>query len=92
MIAPQDCKEARRKLGLSAAGMALALGLTDGRAVRRYEAPAGSRTARCPQGPLAVLYRLILAGALRAEDLLDPPAPSGAPCAAEAPAGRRPEN
>lgn len=59
-LTPAACKEARHKLGLSASQMALALGLSDGRAVRRYEAASDTATAREPQGPLAVLYRLIL--------------------------------
>jgi hypothetical protein len=57
-------------LGLSASQMARALGLSDGRAVRRYEAPSDTATAREPQGPLAVLYRLILDDVLCAADLL----------------------
>jgi len=69
-LTPEQCKEARRKLGLSASQMARALGLSDGRAVRRYEAAADKATAREPQGPLAVLYSLILAGRVRSKDLL----------------------
>lgn len=68
-LTPEDCREARRQLGLSSAAMARALGLYDGRAVRRFEAAADAASARAPQGPLAVLYRLILAGALSADDL-----------------------
>lgn len=70
-LTPHDCSEARRKLGLSASAMARALGLSDGRAVRRYEADAAAATARTPQGPLSVLYRLILAGRVAAQDFQD---------------------
>ena len=68
-LTPQDCKEARRKLGLSAEKMARAVGLSDGRAVRRFEADHGSSTGRTPQGPLECIYRLILAGRVDKDDL-----------------------
>lgn len=68
-ISPARCREARAMLEASAADMARLLGLSDGRAVRRFETEASHATARTPQGPLAVLYRLILAGALTRADL-----------------------
>lgn len=71
-LTPSDCREARRKLGLSAAAMARAMGLADGKSIRRFEAPGDAATARRPQGPAAVLYRLILAGRVRAQDLAPP--------------------
>jgi transcriptional regulator with XRE-family HTH domain len=68
-LTPDQCRHARQLLGFSASEMAARLGLSDGRAVRRFEAGEGAATARAPQGPLAVLYRLILAGRLTAQDL-----------------------
>lgn len=68
-LGPEQCREARRKLDFTLSQMARALGLSDGRAVRRFEAPDGSATARTPQGPCAVLYRLILDGKVGADDL-----------------------
>ena len=60
------CREARLRLGLSTAKMAPVLGLSDGRAVRRYEAdPDTTVTARTPTGALEVLYRAILSGKYR---------------------------
>ena len=37
-MTPDEFREARHKLGLSAAKMARLLGLSDGRTIRRYEA------------------------------------------------------
>jgi hypothetical protein len=68
-VPPADCRRARAMLEASASDMARLLGLSDGRAVRRFEADAGAATARTPQGPLAVLYRLILSGAVTRADL-----------------------
>ena len=57
-ITPDQCKEARQRLGLSATQMATALGLSDGRAVRRYEADAEAAVAdRRPRGTPAMSGR-----------------------------------
>ncbi|HSH41633.1 MAG TPA: hypothetical protein VK973_05845 [Arenicellales bacterium] len=76
-VTPADCRQARAMLEASAADMARLLGLSDGRAVRRFETEASRATARPPQGPLAILYRLILDGAITRADLepaaADPP-------------------
>lgn len=68
-ITPTECRVARTMLEASATEMAQLLGLSDGRAVRRFEADAARATARTPQGPLAVLYRLILEGRITRDHL-----------------------
>jgi DNA-binding transcriptional regulator YiaG len=52
-MSPDEFKEARRKLGLSAQELATALGVADGRTVRRWE--AGDRDI---PGPAIVLLRI----------------------------------
>ena len=53
---PAEFREARRALGLSARAMAAALGVSDGRTVRRWEA------GRHPiSGPVERLVRRLLA-------------------------------
>lgn len=54
-MTPAQFKAARRRLGLSANGMAEALGLSDGRSVRRYE-----EGAREISGPVALLIGYLL--------------------------------
>lgn len=54
-MSPEEFKEAKRKLGLSAQGMATALGVADGRTVRRWE--SGERDV---PGPAIVLLRIWL--------------------------------
>lgn len=54
-MTPDEFKEARRKLGLSAQGMAAALGVADGRTVRRWEADD-----RDIPGPVIALLRIWL--------------------------------
>ena len=51
-----ELKAARRDLGLSARGLALALQVSDGRTIRRWE--AGENPV---PGPVAVAVRLMLA-------------------------------
>lgn len=70
-LTPAQCREARHKLGLSASQMARALGLSDGRSVRRFEADHGASAGDSPKGPCAKLYRLILTGRIGAADLAD---------------------
>lgn len=55
MMTPDELKAARAKLGLSAAAFAAALGVSDARGVRRYEAA----DTDIP-GPLTVAVRYVL--------------------------------
>lgn len=57
-MTPAELKEARRKLGLSAAGFARVVGVESGRTVRRWE--AGDSPI---PGPVAVLTRILLVSA-----------------------------
>lgn len=54
-MTPTDLKQARQRLGLSAGAFARAVGVSDGRTVRRWE--AGDRDI---PGPVIVLMRLWL--------------------------------
>lgn len=60
---PLDCTAARRRLGLTQAGMADALGLERIQTVREYE------FGREPKGPVRALYRLILDERFSTENL-----------------------
>ena len=54
-MAPAEFKAARHALGLSAQGMADALGIADGRTIRHWESGAREVTA-----PVALLMRYFL--------------------------------
>lgn len=54
-MTPAELREARQTLGLSAARFAAAVGVADGRTVRRWE--AGDREI---PGSVAILVRLLL--------------------------------
>lgn len=57
-MTPDELKEARHRLGLSANALADLVGVSDGRTVRRWE--AGDRDI---PGPVQVLLRALLANA-----------------------------
>ncbi len=63
-MTPAEFKAIRRGLGLSAQAMARAVGVSDGRTIRRWE--AGDRDI---PGPVRVLMLLLSSGVITTDDL-----------------------